>query len=86
LPSLSIAQISIFVEVFLLSSDITIPSRTLFCGILNFISSACPLANTFTSRAVGRHNILAASLAVSSSGFIIIASPSFSLKYPVSLL
>ena len=78
---------SLFLEMILLPTSITaIPSSILFSGSLILIISTCPLANELTSRAVGRLSILDISLAVSSSGFIIIVSPSFSHKYEVSEL
>ena len=52
----------------------------LFSGTANLMSSACPRAKECASRADGRNKIRAASLAASSSGLMIIASPSFSLR------
>ena len=85
-PSLSTPHTRIFVCIFARSSAISIPSNILPSGIANLINSACPCAKEFTSRADGRNKILAASLAASSSGLIIIARPSFSRRYPASLL
>jgi hypothetical protein len=83
-PSRSMAQIKRLVSISggmcLFRSQSFMPSSTLPLGILKVTIWDWPWAKEVTSRAVGRVSIRAASLAVSSSGLMIMARPSFSWR------